>query len=179
MLDEEELAEEIRRQDVAPAAPAEEPASASAPRGRGLPAWVKLGFVFVILGVGVVSLLFGTEAFTYSKLVDEVMASPRDHVGRNLRVEGQLVEGSLERQSDPCEHRFVLFKGEHRMPVRFPRCVVPDTFRDNGMVLDVVVEGELQDDGSFLATQIIPRCPSKYEMEQRQGEMPPSVRSST
>ena len=96
------------------------------------------------------------------------MADPAAHHGRPLRVEGQLVSGSVERESEPCEHRFVIERGDHRMPVRFPRCVVPDTFQDNGMVLDVVVEGELQEDNVFLADQIIPRCPSKYEMRQRQ-----------
>jgi cytochrome c-type biogenesis protein CcmE len=29
------------------------------------------------------------------------------------------------------------------------------------------VQGELGDDGVFLANQVIPRCPSKYEMQQR------------
>ena len=29
------------------------------------------------------------------------------------------------------------------------------------------VEGELGEEGTFLASQVIPRCPSKYEMQQR------------
>jgi cytochrome c-type biogenesis protein CcmE len=55
------------------------------------------------------------------------------------------------------------------MPVRFPRCVVPDTFRDD-VEMDVVVQGQLQTDNSFLANEVIPRCPSKYEMRQRRQD---------
>ena len=42
----------------------------------------------------------------------------------------------------------------------------PDTFRD-GMGIQVTVQGELAADGVFLANQVIPRCPSKYEMQQK------------
>ena len=44
--------------------------------------------------------------------------------------------------------------------------------------MDVVVQGQLQTDGTFLANQVIPRCPSKYEMRERQQngeEMPHSA----
>jgi len=37
------------------------------------------------------------------------------------------------------------------------------------------VQGKLQADNSFIASQVVPRCPSKYEMQQRQlngEEMP-------
>ena len=60
------------------------------------------------------------------------------------------------------------------MSVAYPQCVVPDTFRD-GMGISVTVRGELQEDNSFLANEVVPRCPSKYEMQQRQenGETMP------
>ena len=71
--------------------------------------------------------------------------------------------------------RWLLVASE--MPVRFPRCVVPDNLRDD-MDIDVVVQGQLQGDDTFLANEVIPRCPSKYEMQQRQdnGEQMPTRR---
>lgn len=187
-MDEDELAEELRAgpQDDGDDPPAADPAPEIAPEIEGaeapreprraapqralIPAWAKIGAVFVLLGGGVAFLLWGTEAsdaFVYSKLVDEVMSEPARYEGRELRVEGQLQRGSVHFESQPsCEHRFVLARRGHEMPVRFPRCVVPDTFRDD-MEMDVVVQGQLQTDGSFLANQVIPRCPSKYEMRQR------------
>ncbi|HEX7478554.1 MAG TPA: cytochrome c maturation protein CcmE, partial [Polyangiales bacterium] len=61
-----------------------------------------------------------------------------------------------------------LGKEGREMPVRFPQCIVPDTFKD-GMGLKVTVQGKLTGDGYFLANQVIPRCPSKYEMQQRKN----------
>jgi cytochrome c-type biogenesis protein CcmE len=134
---------------------------------RGTPGAVKVGLVFVVLVGAAAWLLAGSDnPFVYSKLVHEVMNEPEAFEGRRLRVEGELRQGSVQFREDPCEWRFVLFKEDKEMAVRFPQCVVPDTFRD-GMGIQVTVEGELSDGGVFLANQVIPRCPSKYEMQQR------------
>lgn len=153
------------------------PASESDPSGGGLSPSLKIGVVVVLLGAAVAVLLFGSgaqDALVYSKLVNEVMATPEQFDGRELRVEGELKNGSVQFREDPCEWRFVLSKGEHEMPVQFPQCVVPDTFRD-GMGISVTVQGRLNQDGEFFANQVVPRCPSKYEMEQRKknGEAMP------
>ncbi|MEM7137770.1 MAG: cytochrome c maturation protein CcmE [Myxococcota bacterium] len=140
---------------------------ASDRKRQGVPGAVKVGAVFVVL-VGVAGWLLNSSdnPFVYSKLVHEVMREPDAFEGRRLRVEGELRQGSIQFRESPCEWRFVIFKQDEEMPVRFPQCVVPDTFRD-GMGIQVTVQGELGDDGVFLANQVIPRCPSKYEMQQR------------
>ena len=147
------------------------------PVKRRLPPWVPISIVFFFLGGVVVFLLVSSnasDAFVYSKLVHEVMANPGAFAGRELRVEGELRQGSIQFRQDPCEWRFVLEKQGASMPVTFPQCVVPDTFRD-GMGISVTVQGQLSSDGEFLANQVVPRCPSKYEMQQRQrnGEATP------
>jgi cytochrome c-type biogenesis protein CcmE len=146
------------------------PPSTPEPPSEGLSPVVKIGVVLVLLGGSVAFLLFGssaTDAFVYSKLVHEVMVDPAEFEGRELRVEGELKQGSVQFREQPCEWRFVLSKEGHEMPVEFPQCVVPDTFRD-GMGISVTVQGRLTEDGGgFLANQVVPRCPSKYEMEQR------------
>lgn len=153
-------------------------ASAEEAPSRGLSSGLKIGIVLVVLGGAVAFLLFGSsasDAFVYSKLVNEVMAKPADFAGRELRVEGLLKPGSHKFREEPCEHRFVIEKDGKEMPVQFPQCVVPDTFRD-GMGISVVVQGKLAAGGeSFLANQVIPRCPSKYEMQQKKknGEVMP------
>jgi cytochrome c-type biogenesis protein CcmE len=136
------------------------------------PAWrraLMIGTVLVALGGGVTWLLSSgeeTAPFVYSEPVHTVAAEPAAYLGRTLRVEGLLKNGSILFREDPCEWRFVIEGEGQEMPVEFPQCVVPDMFRD-GMGISVVVEGRLREDGSFLASQIIPRCPSRYEMEQR------------
>ena len=146
-------------------------------RPKGWPAWLKVALVIGGLATVVVVLLFGSsadEAFVYSKLVHEVVAHPDQFRDRELRVEGDLKTGSIRFREDPCEWRFVIQKQGLEMPVSYPQCVVPDTFRD-GMGISVTVQGHLQSDGGFLANQVVPRCPSKYEMQQREqnGEAMP------
>ena len=139
---------------------------------RGLSPVVKIGLVFGLLGGALGLLLFGSEAgdaFVYSKLVNEVLVEPEAFHGRELRVEGDLKQGSIQFKEQPCEWRFTLSKEGHEMPVRFPQCIVPDTFKD-GMGIQVTVQGKLQDEGYFLANQVVPRCPSKYEMKQLEAK---------
>jgi cytochrome c-type biogenesis protein CcmE len=112
----------------------------------------------------------------YSKPVDSLMADKAKFVGRAVRAEGNLVHGSLEQRASPCEYRFTIAKNGTEVPVRYPQCVVPDTFRDvPGMDVGVTVEGQLQPDGSFLASSVLAKCPSKYEMKDRaqRGEQMP------
>jgi len=143
----------------------------------GLNPFVKVGVVVGLLGGAIALLMFGSDAsdaLVYSKLVDQVMVNPGDFEGRELRVEGDLKQGSIQFRENPCEYRFVLTKADHEMPVQFPQCIVPDTFKD-GMNLEVTVQGQLSADGQFLANQVIPRCPSKYDMKERaaNGEQAP------
>ncbi len=140
-------------------------------------AGIKIVAVFAVLATALGLLIFNSDAgdaFVYSKLVHEVVADPAQFKDRELRVEGDLKQGSIQFREDPCEWRFVIKKENREMPVRFPQCIVPDTFKD-GMGIVVTVQGKVQNDGSFLANQVIPRCPSKYEMKQREqnGEKMP------
>ena len=77
-----------------------DPENTRSPREReGLSPVVKVGVVFVVLGAALSLLMFGSEAsdaLVYSKLVNEVLAKPEDFKGRELRVEGELKQGSIE-----------------------------------------------------------------------------------
>jgi cytochrome c-type biogenesis protein CcmE len=112
----------------------------------------------------------------YSKPVDELLAQKAKFMGRPVRVEGNLVHGSLARRDQPCEYRFTIEKNGAELPVRFAQCVVPDTFRDvPDLDVGVTVEGELQANDSFEASSVLAKCPSKYDMQQRKhnGERMP------
>jgi cytochrome c-type biogenesis protein CcmE len=116
------------------------------------------------------------DAAVYSKSVDQLVAEQDKLVDRNVRVTGTLVRGSLTKRDEPCEYRFKIQKNTKELPVRFAQCIVPDTFRDvPGMDVEVTAEGKLQGEGHFEATQIMAKCPSKYEMQQKaaKGEKAP------
>jgi cytochrome c-type biogenesis protein CcmE len=160
--------------------PVEIPPDSSDQQGAersGISPIVKVGVVFALLGGALSLLMFGSQAsdaLVYSKLVNEVLTKPQEFKGRELRVEGDLKQGSIEFREQPCEYRFVIGKEDKQMPVRFPQCIVPDTFKD-GVGLSVSVQGRLTDQGYFLANKVIAKCPSKYEMQERQkrGETMP------
>jgi cytochrome c-type biogenesis protein CcmE len=112
----------------------------------------------------------------YSKPVDELVAQKARFLGKSVRAEGNLVHGTLVRQDSPCEYRFRIEKNGVEVPVRFPKCIAPDTFRDvPGMDVQVTVEGELHESGTLEASQVLAKCPSKYEMKQKaaKGEKAP------
>lgn len=112
----------------------------------------------------------------YSKDVDVLLAEKAKFVGKPVRVEGLLVHGSLVKRETPCEYRFTIEKNNAEIPVRYAKCIVPDTFRDvPGVDVGVTVEGELRADTSLEASAVLAKCPSKYEMKQKaaQGEKMP------
>ncbi|MCA9575050.1 MAG: cytochrome c maturation protein CcmE [Polyangiales bacterium] len=143
------------------------PAHAARESSGGLGSGPKIIAVFALLGAAMLVLAFGqaSEVATYSVTVGEALAHAQGD--RRIRVEGDLRHGSIQFRESPCEWRFTIERDGHEMPVQFPRCVVPDTFRDD-YDIQVVVEGRVDEHGTFLADQIIPRCPSKYEEQAAQ-----------
>lgn len=138
-----------------------------------------LGLVagLLLMGSTVLAIvLSGVNTAVWDVRVDEVVAAPGRYEGRTIRLEGILVKGSLKRRDDPCEYRFELEQNGQRVPVRYPKCTVPDTFRDvPDTDVKVSATGSLQSDGHFAATHIMAKCPSKYEMKDRaeKGEVAP------
>lgn len=134
--------------------------------------WGLLAVLLALAG-GVLALVFsgGEEAVVYSYKVDEVKTQAAQLAERQVRVQGSLVSGSLVRRDNPCEYRFMMrnvgAKTGEALEVRYPLCVVPDTFRDvKDVEVEVTAEGRLGADGQLQATKIFAKCPSKYEMRE-------------
>src|SRR5689334_7550407 len=79
--------------------------------------------------VGLV-LTFMKDNTIYVKPADELVKNQAKFVGRSVRVEGNLVHGSLVHKESPCEYTFTITKNDVNVPVKYEGCVVPDTFRD-------------------------------------------------
>ena len=102
---------------------------------------------------------------------DELVAQKAELKGRNLRVNGMLKKGTLVRRDEPCEYRFTIIGKGKEIDVHYPRCGLPDTFRDvPGMDVMATAEGTLDPAGHFEASTIMAKCPSKYEMKERAGK---------
>ncbi|MFQ5877244.1 MAG: cytochrome c maturation protein CcmE [Acidobacteriota bacterium] len=90
----------------------------------------------------------------------------RSDLGENFRINGNVVEGSIERTPGAPGARFLMTDGTRELPVAYSK-ETPDTFVDGS---EVVVEGSLGPDGVFVAHTLLAKCPSKYEAENRDGD---------
>ena len=128
----------------------------------------------------VVALFLGVfqPAAVYATAVDKLVNQRSAYVGRKVRVEGELVPGTLVKRDSPCEYRFSVHKDDAKLPVRYAQCVIPDGFRDvpTGGV-QVTIEGALGQNGDFEASLVMAKCSSKYdpakhEMAEGKGALP-------
>lgn len=127
--------------------------------------------VLLVLVGAVVTFVIGPgfkNAAVYAMPIDTLVAAngQGELVGRKVRVEGELVPGTLEKRDQPCEYRFNVYGKDKKeiLPVRYAQCVIPDTFRDvpQGGV-QVTVEGALSKAGGFEASLVMAKCASKYD----------------
>jgi cytochrome c-type biogenesis protein CcmE len=133
------------------------------------------------LGVAALFLVGFKEAAVYAMPADEVVAKAGALNGKRLRVDGELVPGTLVKRDDGCEYRFRMQVNKVELPIRFAKCVIPDTFRDRpeGGVM-VTVEGELIDDGKLLeASTVMAKCASKYDPETQEIINPDGSRTKS
>src|SRR5258706_3792137 len=98
---------------------------------------------------------------TVSEFLDP---SRQTDLGDNFRVNGIVKAGSIQRLEGTPGARFVMTDGARTLPVVY-RKEVPDTFVDGA---ETVVEGSLGADGTFAASTLLAKCPSKYEAQNRQ-----------
>lgn len=115
---------------------------------------VLLAFVYLI----VTGLNLGT---TYYLTVGELRAS--DATRGPIRVSGDVVPGSIVR--DGARVRFQIADSTGSLPVVYSG-VVPDIFGDN---IQVVVEGRTDAAGTFRATTLLAKCPSKFQAKTSTG----------
>ena len=88
------------------------------------------------------------------------------------RINGSVLAGTIDRMPTGLDANFVISDGTTSIPVSY-HGVIPDTFVDDA---PVVVEGRLQDDGTFVAHTLLAKCPSKYEAaEDGYDESPPEA----
>jgi len=99
---------------------------------------------------------------TVSEFLDPARGADR---GDNFRVNGNVVEGSIEKRPEVIGARFRMTDGAKVLAVVY-RKETPDTFVDGA---EVVVEGSLGPDGVFQAVTLLAKCPSKYEAGSRES----------
>lgn len=137
---------------------------------------------FLVGSVAIIAALifFGyqgfTESMSYFQTVPELYASGQKAYERNLKVQGEVVPGSIVKNGKDVT--FVIgpkdFKtpgdfvvGPHNETLRIHYVgPIPDQFRDYA---SAIVTGKMGDNGVFEGTNIQAQCASKYEREGAAG----------
>lgn len=121
---------------------------------------VIIGGIIILSGIAGLIVYSFNQSLVYDHSVAEYLAD-RSLQRTICRIFGKVKGDSIQRASGGIGVRFEVTDGMRSVPVVFAK-EVPDTFKENG---DVVVEGRLDDNGVFLAHNLLAKCPSKYEKE--------------
>lgn len=131
----------------------EQPATAAR---RAIPLKFLIAGAIVLIAIGYLVFTGLSTASVYYLTVSELQAQGADD-GRPVRVSGDVLPGTIVR--DGSTLRFTMSDGSGSLPVSY-QGIIPDIFADN---VQVVVEGRVRPDGSFQATNLFAKCPSKFE----------------
>jgi len=106
----------------------------------------------------------------YYLTVGELRGKGTPMIGRAVRVSGIVVGDSIEYHADRLHLAFTVVDDlktrENPLKVEYtgPR---PDLMKDEAQA---IMEGKLQEDGTFSASSLLLKCPTKYEDEESKGK---------
>lgn len=130
--------------------------------GISTPVKVAMG-VALIGAVGFLVLSDTGEGILEYVEVDKVAAEPDKYEGREIKVIGEVVAGTIkQKKGSSADYTFEIERNGRRMKVHFTD-MVPDTFQEGS---PVELTGRLNAAGDTIeSSQMSAKCPSKYEEE--------------
>ncbi|HUG15986.1 MAG TPA: cytochrome c maturation protein CcmE [Thermomicrobiales bacterium] len=124
---------------------------------------VAAGVVVAAVGFLVVNAMGSSLAYFHT--VSELEESGRGLDGELVRVGGDVLAGSIQREALSSELRFTLTDGQGTLPVVYSG-VIPDIFSEE---VEVVAEGTIGPDGTLVANKLLTKCPSRFEADRPSG----------
>ncbi|NOZ62004.1 MAG: cytochrome c maturation protein CcmE [Calditrichaeota bacterium] len=119
---------------------------------------ILIGTIIVVMVVGYLFWSGMKDSAVYFHTVGEFFDRQEELAGKGTRVNGDLVPDSIKFDAENLILTFQITDGAKVLNVRY-HGVAPDTFSE---AVSVVVAGKYVD-GVFQATQLMTKCPSKYE----------------
>ena len=121
-----------------------------------------VGGLILVIVLGYLGFTAFQNSSTYYYTVDELLTDNTLTTDQNVRVQGTVEAGSIRENDDTRQVQFVLTHNNYSIPVVYSG-IIPDAFQENN---DAVVEGNIEQDGTFIAHTITVKCPSKYVAEE-------------
>ena len=117
-----------------------------------------IGELILFLAIAYLAYTGFQASATYYYTVSEFVQQGSSGHGENVRLNGQVASGSVEKESGGLILSFTIIEGGESLPVIY-KGIVPDAFKAGS---DIVIEGLLDSDGIFQTNTILTKCPSKY-----------------
>jgi cytochrome c-type biogenesis protein CcmE len=134
-----------------------------------------VGIGIIVVSLGFLAWLGYGESKTYYHTIAELSTLSGSARAHRIRVGGTVEPGTIKRMSGRVN--FVLAGEGKLLPVSYVGSEpLPDTFVDKSQAL---VEGSLENDGSFVAEHVQAKCASKYEAAPGGGPKADSAKPST
>lgn len=105
---------------------------------------------------------------SYYLSISELLDKGSSLYGAGIRVKGNVLEGSINRDRIKLNLDFQLTDESQKTIAVHYQGIVPDLFKEG---LDVIVEGQILPTGIFQASILLTSCPSKYEEENEEPPM--------
>jgi cytochrome c-type biogenesis protein CcmE len=118
--------------------------------------WIVVGAVLA-LGIAFAATSMMGKSVVFYKTPTEVASAPGQHV----RLAGTLVADSVD--ATPGTTRFTLTDGTTRINVVYQGSATTAISTASQPGTQLVAEGELGTDGTFKATTLLAKCPSKFQ----------------
>ena len=121
----------------------------------------------VIIAIAIIYLVYSgiQKTALYYLTVSEFRNRGDEAYGEAVRVNGQVLDGSIRWNSKEGALYFTIIDEQNKLPI-IHKGVAPDTFKGGA---EVVVEGRYTPEDIFEADKILAKCPSKYEAEKDGG----------
>ena len=123
---------------------------------------IKILVTVLLVGGALTYLIMSSfdQSMVYYKTVEEVLTERSRFEGEPVRINGLLVEGSVKQKPGTDEFRFNLSKNGKTIEVAYSG-ILPDSMEPGR---ELVVQGTLEKGTNRLeASEILTKCPSKYE----------------
>ena len=134
-----------------------------------------VGIGIILVSLGFLAWLGYGESKTYYHTIAELQTLNGTARAHRIRVGGTVEPGTIKRLSGRVN--FVLAGEGKLLPVSYVGSEpLPDTFVDKSQAL---VEGSLENDGSFVAEHVQAKCASKYEAAPGGDRKPDSAKPGT
>ncbi|MFC1942287.1 cytochrome c maturation protein CcmE [Chloroflexota bacterium] len=123
-----------------------------------------IGGIIVVLAIAFLGYTGFENSATYYYTVSELYTQEVPNSDQIIRVNGQVAANSIEKDIRERTLRFTIVdvEADKSLPIYY-QGITPDNF---GVGSDVVVEGHLDSAGILHASNILTKCPSKYEPEE-------------